>query len=182
MEELGVTIRPAKPADAAGVARVYIDSWHDTYAGVLPAQLLCAMTPDGQAARWQATIRAHGREHVLVAEHESFGILGMASIGPARDSAAGYDSEVYTLYVDPSFFNRGVGRALLRAAFDDLRLRNFSSCIIWAHARNPARFFYEAMGGRLIAERTARLMGDAVPETAFGWPRLALAERASSQS
>lgn len=180
MDEFGIRVRLARPDDAADVARVYIESWHDTYAGVLPTQLLCAMTPTGQTARWHATIRARGREHVLVAEHENFGIVGMASFGPARDGATGYDSEVYTLYVDPSFFNRGVGKALLRAAFDDLRRRAYSSCIIWAHAKNPARFFYEAMGGRLIAERTARLMGDAVPETAFGWPRLALAERASS--
>jgi hypothetical protein len=30
------------------------------------------------------------------------------------------------------------------------------------------------MGGRLIAERTARMMGDAVPETGFGWRKLAI--------
>jgi GNAT superfamily N-acetyltransferase len=180
MDELGITVRPARPDDAAGVARVYIDSWHDTYAGVLPTQLLCAMTPAGQSARWQATIRAQSREHVLVAEHETYGIVGMTSFGAARDGAAGFDSEVYTLYVDPNFFGQGAGKALLNAAFADLRRRGYSGCIIWAHAKNPARFFYEAMGGRLIASRTARLMGDGVPETAFGWRKLALAERASS--
>lgn len=180
MEEFITLIRAAGPDDAAGIARVYIDSWHDTYAGVLPAQLLCAMTPNGQTTRWQATIRARGREHVLVAEHEDYGIVGMTSFGPARDSAGGYDGEIFTLYVDPSFFDRGVGRKLLSAAFGELRRRNYSSCIIWAHTRNPARFFYEAMGGRLIAERTVRMMGDAIPETAFGWRKLALAERAAS--
>lgn len=180
MEKLDIAVRPARPDDAASVARVYIESWHDTYAGVLPAQLLCAMTPNGQGARWRATIRARGNEKVLVAEHENFGILGMASYGAARDRAMGFDGEVFTLYVDPSFFGHGVGRALLRGAFDDLRQRGYTSCVIWAHARNPARFFYEAMGGRLIAARTAKMMGDMVPETAFGWRRLALAERASS--
>ena len=179
MEELPISVRPARPEDAGGVARVYIESWHDTYAGVLPAQLLCAMTPDGQGARWRATIRAHGQEKVLVAEHEYFGVVGMTSFGPSRDGAIGFDGEVYTLYVDPSFFGRGVGRGLLRASFVQLRKLGFSSCVIWAHARNPARFFYEAMGGKLIAERTAKMMGDAVPETAFGWASLALAERAS---
>ena len=180
MDEIVIAVRPARPDDAAGVARVYIDSWHDTYAGMLPAQLLCAMTPSGQATRWQATIRARSRERVLVAECDAFGIVGMTSFGPARDRAAGYDGEIYTLYVDPGFYGRGVGRALMRAAFDDMRRRGYGSCIVWAHAKNPARFFYEAMGGRLIAERTAKLMGDMVPETGFGWRRLALAERASS--
>jgi len=180
MDKLVIAVRPARADDAAGVARVYIESWHDTYAGMLSAQLLCAMTPNGQSARWQATIRARGRERVLVAEHERFGIIGMTSFGPSRDGATGYDGEIYTLYVDPSFYNRGVGCALMRAAFDDLRRRNYTSCIVWSHAKNPARFFYEAMGGRLAAERTARLMGDNVPETGYGWRRLALAERASS--
>lgn len=177
MDEVTISVRAAKPGDAAGVARVYIESWHDTYPSILPTQLLCAMTPKGQTARWQAAIRARGREQVLVAEAERFGILGMTSFGPSRDSGLGFDGEIYTLYVDPSFFGQGVGRALLRQAFGALGARGYSSCVIWAHARNPARFFYEKLGGRLIAERTARMMGDAVPEAAFGWRRLALAER-----
>ncbi|HEV2563026.1 MAG TPA: GNAT family N-acetyltransferase [Rhizomicrobium sp.] len=180
MDQITIAVRAARPDDAAAVARVYIDSWHDTYPAVLPMQMLCAMTPKGQTARWQAAIRARGRETVLVAECEKHGIIGMTSIGPARDGDMGFDGEVYTLYVHPSFFGRGVGSLLLDAAFANLRQRGFSSCVIWAHARNPARFFYEAMGGRLIAERTAKMMGDAVPEAAFGWKRLALAERAAS--
>jgi ribosomal protein S18 acetylase RimI-like enzyme len=177
MGEHPVIIRAARPEDAPGIARVYIESWHDTYPSILPAQLLCAMTPRGQTARWQAAIRARGREQVLVAETAGSGIVGMTSFGPVRDSGLGFDGEIYTLYVDPSCFNRGLGRALLRAAFGALAGRGYSSCVIWAHSRNPARFFYEKLGGRLIAERTARMMGDAVPETAFGWRKLALAER-----
>jgi hypothetical protein len=53
--------------------------------------------------------------------------------------------------------------------------------VIWAHARNHARFFYEAMGGRLIAERSAKLMNETVPEVAFGWKTLALAERSPAR-
>ena len=104
----------------------------------------------------------------------------MTSFGPSRDGGLDFDGEVYTLYVDPAFYGRGSGRALLRGAFTALRKRGHSSCVIWAHAKNPARFFYEAMGGRLVAERTAHMMGDAVPENAFGWRRLALAERSKT--
>jgi ribosomal protein S18 acetylase RimI-like enzyme len=180
MEELVISVRPAWPEDATSIARVYIASWHDTYAGVLPTQHLCAMTSKAQTARWQSAIRTMSGELVLVAESETHGIVGMTSFGIARDRAAGYDGEVYTLYVDPNYFGRGVGRQLLRAGFGELRQRGFTSCIIWAHAQNPARFFYEAMGGRLVAERTECMMGGAVPETGFGWHTLALAERAAS--
>jgi len=177
--EDGVHIRQARLDDAADVARVYIESWHDTYAGILPPQRLCAMTPKGQAARWRAAIAAHRSETVLVAERPQTGIVGMTSFGPARDGSLGLDGEVYTLYVDPAHFGGGAGRALLRAAFFNLRQQGFVSCVIWAHAKNNARFFYEKMGGRLIAERTAQTMGDAVPEAAFGWRKLALAEKST---
>ena len=59
--------------------------------------------------------------------------------------------------------------------FKDRKLR---SCLIWAHARNNACFFYEAMGGRRVATRTTRLMGELTPEIGFGWKRLAARKQA----
>src|SRR5215467_8293352 len=155
MDDLALTVRVARPKDAAEVARIYIESWHDTYPAVLSSALLCAMTPKGQTERWNAAIRAQRRETVLVAEDAKAGLVGMSSLGPSRDRAFGYDGEVYTLYVDPSYYGRGVGRGLLKGCFAVLRARGFTSCVIWAHARNNARFFYETMGGRVVAERTA---------------------------
>ncbi|MBS0470878.1 MAG: GNAT family N-acetyltransferase [Proteobacteria bacterium] len=181
MEEFALTIRVARPKDAAEIARIYIESWHDTYPGVLSNALLCAMTPKGQTARWHAAIKAQGRETVLVAEDAKAGIVAMSSLGPSRDRNLGYDGEVYTLYVDPNHFGRGAGRALLKGGFAVMQARDLSSCVIWAHARNNARFFYETMGGRVVAERTARMMGDTVPEVAFGWKTLALAERSHAK-
>jgi len=175
MDDVALRIRTARREDAKDVARIYIDSWHDTYAAILPTPLLCAMTPRGQSARWRSAIAAKGHEAVLVADCPSHGIVGMASFGPSRDRALGFDGEVYTLYVDPSFYGIGTGRALLCGCFDMMREAEYSSCLIWAHAKNPARFFYEKLGGRLVAERTARMMGDLVPEAAFGWKKLTLA-------
>ena len=68
---------------------------------------------------------------------------------------------------------RGAGRALLAGAFDAFKERRLRSCLIWAHARNNACFFYEAMGGRRVAIRTTRLMGELTPEIGFGWRQLA---------
>jgi len=176
MEKLAITVRAARADDALAIARVYVDSWHDTYPAILPAELLRAMNPKGQAQRWRAAILAPGRERILVAECPRDGILGMTSFGAAQDKAVGFDGEIYTLYVAPDFFGKGIGKSLFTAAFGALHGLRFSSCIIWAHARNPARFFYEAMGGRLVAERSRPMMRTQVPEVAFGWPRLSLAE------
>jgi GNAT superfamily N-acetyltransferase len=168
-----LTVRKARPSDAEAIARIYVEAWRDTYPAVLPARLLLSMTVEGQAARWRNIIANAARECVYVAEDER--VVAMASLGRARDRDLGFDGEIYTLYVDPPRTGAGIGRGLLQGAFAALADNGHESCVIWAHAKNPARFFYEAMGGKLVAERTTSMMGMPVPEVAFGWRKLALA-------
>jgi ribosomal protein S18 acetylase RimI-like enzyme len=129
------------------------------------------MSRKGHTARWQTAIKGGGA--VLVAEDATYGTIGLCSLGAARDKTLRLEGEVYTLYVDPAFLGRGVGRALLGGAFDTFKQRGLRSCVIWAHAKNNACFFYEAMGGRRVATRTTRLLGELTPEIGFGWKQLA---------
>src|SRR5580658_9754473 len=96
MDDIALHVRKARQDDAQTIARIYIESWHDTYAAILPSALLCAMTTRGQSARWRSAIAAKGREGVLVADCPAFGVIGMASFGPSRDRGLGFDGEVYT--------------------------------------------------------------------------------------
>src|SRR5471032_374942 len=105
MEDLALSVRTARPDDASDLARIYIDSWQDTYAGVVSHALLSAMSHKSHAARWQAAIKGPGT--VLVAEDAHFGPIGLCSLGAARDSGVGFDGEIYTLYVDPAFQGHG---------------------------------------------------------------------------
>lgn len=175
MDDLALSIRQARPADAADLARIYIESWHDAYAGILPHSLLSAMSHKGQAQRWQQTMRGPGA--VLIAEDAKFGPIGLASLGPARDKGLGLDGEIYTLYVDPVFTGMGAGRRLLTSSFAALTEKKYRSCVIWAHARNNACYFYEAMGGRRVGTRTTQLMGAETQEVAFGWQRLLVGDK-----
>ena len=176
MNDLALSVRLARPEDAADLARIYIDSWQDTYAGLIPHAILSGMSLARLSASWTSSIRAaeRGGSAVLVAEDAGHGPIGLCSLGPARDTGLGYDGEIYTLYVDPSFLGRGTGRALLAGAFDALEARKLRSCLIWAHARNNACYFYEAMGGKRVASRTIRLLGELTPEVGFGWTQLAV--------
>jgi ribosomal protein S18 acetylase RimI-like enzyme len=175
MDELALSVRQARPTDAADLARIYIASWHDAYAGILSHSLLSAMSHKGQAQRWQQTMRGPGA--VLIAEDPRHGAVGLASLGPARDKGLGLDGEIYTLYVDPAFLGLGAGRALLQASFAALAAKKYRSCVIWAHARNNACYFYEAMGGKRVGTRLTRLMGEETPEVAFGWKRLLVGDK-----
>jgi ribosomal protein S18 acetylase RimI-like enzyme len=175
MNDLALSLRQARPSDAADLARIYVESWQDTYAGILPHTLLSAMSVKTHTLRWQNQLRAAGT--VIVAEDRQYGVVGLASLGGARDRDLGFEGEVYTLYVDPAFFGRGTGRKLLHGAFAALKERKLNSCLIWSHARNNACYFYEAMGGQRVAERVTKLGDEPTPEICFGWKRLATSSR-----
>jgi hypothetical protein len=44
--------------------------------------------------------------------------------------------------------------------------------VIWVLSANPARFFYEAVGGSAVAERREAFAGTLLDETGYAWPDL----------
>ena len=55
------------------------------------------------------------------------------------------------------------------------RDRRYGAALVWVLAANPARFFYETLGGRRVAEQQERLWGTQLPEYAYHWPDLSAA-------
>jgi L-amino acid N-acyltransferase YncA len=172
-ETIRIGIRLARADDAADIAGIYVDSWRDTYAGVLPATGLLRMSKPEHTAGWTRTIKnSNLRSPVLVAADAKSNVYGFASAGPSRDKSLPYEGEVYTLYVAPGRTGQGMGAALMTSVFRLFSKANYKGIVIWALADNPSRFFYEAMGGQLIAERQHPMWGETLREIAYGWPKL----------
>jgi GNAT superfamily N-acetyltransferase len=178
------TIRPATERDAAGIATVYVEAWRSAYAAILPHRLLLRMAQEEQARQWAAMIRdCPGAQSAIVASDADEGVVGFASFGPGRvdhrpavGRFAGEDAkvgEVHTLYVLPDFQERGIGRELLAAAFAALAGRHYDCGFVWALRDNHARYFYERVGGKLIAERQERMWGVMTDQVCYGWTDLA---------
>ena len=167
-----LTVRTAKPADADGIAQIYVETWRDAYAGILPDDVLLGMSESRQAAQWRHQL---ARDRVKVALDGQYGMAGFGSAGRARDSRLPYGGEIYTLYVRPDFQGRGIGGKLLIALFEALLRDGIESAMLWVLADNPARFFYEAMGGEWAAVREEKLWGVTLPERGYGWANLAQA-------
>lgn len=170
-----IGIRMARPTDAADIAGVYVDSWRDTYAGILPDAGLLRMSKSDHAVSWTHSIKQSNlRNPVLVAADTKSNIYGFASAGPSRERTLGLEGEVYTLYVAPGWTGQGIGAALLASIFRLFAKGGTNGMIIWALADNPSRFFYEAMGGQIVAERDHPMWGKTLREIAYGWPNLDL--------
>jgi len=162
-----VDLHIANMHDAEAIARIHVETWRSTYAGLLPDNLLVGMSFEKQTKMWQRMLR--GGETVIVAEDPRYGIIGFGSYGPNRSTRSKFSGEVYTLYMLPDFQGLSIGQGLLRALFGALAREGHETALIWVLATNPSRFFYEAMGGKAIASRNTSMAGQPMREIGYGW-------------
>lgn len=165
-----ITIRSARPADARAIARLDVETWRTTYAGMLSANYLVGLSERRREIGWMHAIMREPRD-VRVAVDMAGEVLGFGSCGPNRGEH-GYSGEVFTLYVAPDWQNRGIGRRLLIALFGRLVASGRRSAIIWVLRDNPGRFFYARLGGREVSRKALPVGGAAVEAAGYGWPDL----------
>jgi ribosomal protein S18 acetylase RimI-like enzyme len=177
IENAMTTIRPARLQDARAIARIEVETWRTTYPGMLPDRVLLRMSAERQAGTWAGFVR-HRPGDVLVAEQQqaasgrSDAVVGFGNCGPQRDAVLGYAGEVYTLYIAPEAQGCGSGRLLLLGLFARLVQSGHRSALIWVVRANPARFFYERLGGKLVLHRPIPLGGAPIEAVAYGWTDL----------
>jgi ribosomal protein S18 acetylase RimI-like enzyme len=165
-------VRPAGVADAAAIARIDVECWRSTYAGILPDRMLLALSESERRRSWASY--ATRRPGDLVVGVDAAGhVRGFGNCGRARDGDDRFAGEVFTLYVAVDHQGTGLGRAMLLSLFRRLLRRRLDSAVIWVLRDNPSRFFYERLGGKLIGHRPLQLGGAAVVASAYGWPDLA---------
>ncbi|MCC2676092.1 MAG: acetyltransferase, family [Ramlibacter sp.] len=165
-----MNIRPATLDDAGAIATVHVDAWRRAYAGVLPQATLDGLSVDARSRMWSQAI-AGTRGRVLVAEQEGQ-LLGFAAFGHCRDEgSAPTDHELWAIYVAPSRWRAGAGRALWDGARRAMVEGGAATISVWVLAENaPARGFYASLGFRLAAEageRAISVAGLAVQEIRF---------------
>lgn len=163
-------VRDAQANDAASIARVQVDSWRTTYAGILPECHLAGLSYERAEQVWRGGLtNPNWQSFIAVAEAPAAGIIGFACGGPERAGRPDYQGELYAIYLLQAYQLQGIGRALVSATAQRLLQRQLTTMLVWVLAANPARRFYEALGGVLVDERTIEIGGASLVEVAYGW-------------
>jgi len=166
-----IVIRPAVAGDAADIARVHVESWRSTYAGLLPDEVLLGLDSGEHEARWWRHVLGRFRSNHLVnvAADGDGRIIGFSSAGPSRQRSLPYRAEVYTIYLRDDFHGCGIGRRLFSATVAGVGAVRGPSVIVWCLSANPSRYFYEHLGGALVARRPSKVGVTAVEEVGYAW-------------
>jgi L-amino acid N-acyltransferase YncA len=178
-------IRRARVEDAAAIAEVHVETWRTTYAGMLPDRFLLNLSAEKHEARWWRHVLAgtNSRHYVYVADDEEAGVVGFCSGGCMRGEAAEFDAEVYALYLLDSFQGMGLGKSLFLELVVHLQKTGGKTLMVWVLDQNPARFFYEFLGGKVIVVRHGQVGGKKIRELGYGWENVGqLIDRQSAYS
>jgi GNAT superfamily N-acetyltransferase len=156
--------------DAAAIATVHIESWRTTYKGILPDDFLARLSHAQREQLWhQVLTDASSPSFVYVAEEENGEIIGFASGGPERNGDAVYTGELYAIYLLAPYQGQGIGRQLVTRLVNRLIQDGRMALLLWVLAENPARMFYEQLGGRPVYEKIVTIGGVPLLEVAYGW-------------
>jgi ribosomal protein S18 acetylase RimI-like enzyme len=170
-----IKLREAIQTDAATLGALHVASWHETYAGIIPDEMLAGLSVETRTAMWSKILGdpdASGDTAVFVAE-DGGRIVGFGSCGKQRDRTladAGFGGEIGAIYIFRSHQNRGVGRSIMAAMSQALSGLGHTAASLWVLRDNtPARTFYEGLGGEIVGEKSDKRPNATLVEVAYGW-------------
>src|SRR5215467_8953969 len=143
-------VRPARPGEAAEIARIQLATWRTAYRRLIPRQVLDGLDEATMAEQWAEAITAPPtpRHHVLIAveQAERDHTVGFVATGPADDDALAPDEKplpdtvaaVTDMLVEPRWGRRGHGSRLLSAAVAMWRADGFDTAVAWVFEQDPA--------------------------------------------
>ena len=164
-----VEIRSAIRADFTAIARLQTRSWQKAYRNHLPASYLNRRVQIDLEAQWQ-TVKILPSDVVLVARSKKTGqLLGFVSVWCRPDAY------IDNLHCDPGQTGRGIGTALMQAAFQALRSKGRSSASLSVLVGNDrARRFYLRLGGRAGVIRREEIFGYPTDTELIHWDHISL--------
>lgn len=167
-----ITVRPAVLHDCPVIARLQVDSYLNTYADILPVDYLAHFSYGEQEQDWFELLNSMENQILTVAVDSKVGVIGYCLGNPDSQALPPYQGELVALHINRNFRGKGVGRELFTTVYRALTAADCNSMFTWVLGDNPARGFYEKLGGMLVAERgwqNNQYFGTEIREVAYGW-------------
>lgn len=158
-------IRAACKNDIEGIAKVHVDSWQETYKGIIPDQFLESLTYESREKGWEELI-ADPRQEILVVENNAGEIVGFVSGVMQEDKRAG---ELKAIYLLKEEHGKGIGRQLVRMLFSRLKAKGCETIFVEVLAQNDACRFYEKLNAKWHATTSIAIAGKLLRLCVYKW-------------
>lgn len=143
-----VHYRRATTEDAAGIAKVHIDGWQRAHEDLVPEAYLACKSSLGREEFWREELELEAVDRKPWVALDGDRVIGFADGGIARDDDLDAGTgEVYTLFVTPECWEKGIRSRLVDHVSRDLRSHDFQRVVFWVlEADETMRAFAEYVG------------------------------------
>ena len=127
-----VHYRRATTEDAAGIAKVHIDGWQRAYEELVPEAYLACKSTRGREEFWREELQLEAPDRKPWVALDEEVVIGFADGGIARDDDLDSGTgEIYTLFVTPECWEKGIRSRLVDHVARDLRAHEFQRAVFW---------------------------------------------------
>ena len=162
-------IRPARVEDADTIARLHVDGWRETYAGIIPQNVLDGLDVTEKSKMWTKALASPDLDAFVGGAGES-ALTGFACARERTNVPETFDGEFQAIYVLKAGQGIGLGRGLMAEMARALATRGFRSAALRVARQNaPARAFYAHLGGVEAGEGVHQIGTISIDEVIFGW-------------
>ena len=140
---MAITIRDATLDDAPAIAIIYNQGIAD--------RLATLETEERTAEERRAWLEARGARHPVIVAESDGRVVGFGSLNVFNPRSAYNHVADFSLYVERTWRNRGVGGRLLQALTDRARQFDYHKMVLSAFPFNPAGLaLYQKAGFRVV--------------------------------
>jgi ribosomal protein S18 acetylase RimI-like enzyme len=163
-------IRRATLGDISEIAKVNIQSWEETYRGIMPDSILDNRSLEKSILGWTKTI-SNSENINLVVTNENNEVIGFCSGGFNRDENfhKDYPYELMAIYILRKYHKKGIGKKLVQYFMQEVYNRKFASMIVCVLAQNSALNFYKRLGAKIIGKKSYNFGCKELEGIVLGW-------------
>ena len=165
--EAGIDIRRARREDLPDIARVHVDSWQRSFAGIVPADFLANMSVEKRLEAYSER-RCDDNYSMIVATGPEAGIVGFADFGTPK-LPGDFDAQIFSFYFLPEYQRKGFGERLFRRCVRRMGQNGVRTLCLDSLEMSPYRAFYDKMGGKVVGRDSHRLGDEDFATVIYGW-------------
>jgi GNAT superfamily N-acetyltransferase len=152
--------------DSLAIASVHVKSWQTTYRGIISDDYLDDLDASERTKKWEKILSDPNQKVFVTLEWEK--IVWFATCDKSEEFDW-YDSTISSIYLLKEYQGKGIWRKLFNNCLSHLQQLGCHSMYIWVLADNPAKNFYEKMGGEYMDRKKIEIGNEIHIESLYGW-------------
>lgn len=158
-------IRSAKLNDCLGMANAHVNSWKETYKGIIDQSYLEGLSIHERLLMWKKILSAQRKNQFQFVVEAEERVVGFASCGFDEQNIG----EIHAIYLLQKYQGLGVGKKLFLSAMDELKKNKVKAIHLWVLQDNKTLGFYQNMGGEIVETKEEEIGDRTYTELRLNW-------------